>query len=149
MAAGREEGMKELLYGWIRDIAFYTLLMEVVLHVLPEQGQRKYLQFFMGIVLIILVISPALSAAGLERKLDETYVRQTYDQELQEFWQRQQEIEEGYERRLEERVEEAADELEALEEDQDGTGSGQETEESENDMEIPEIRIELGEPEET
>ncbi len=149
MAAGREEGMKELLYGWIRDIAFYTLLMEVVLHVLPEQGQRKYLQFFMGIVLIILVISPALSAAGLDRKLDETYVRQTYDQELQEFWQRQQEIEEGYERRLEERVEEAADELEALEEDQDGTGSGQETEESENDMEIPEIRIELGEPEET
>ncbi|HIT67017.1 MAG TPA: stage III sporulation protein AF [Candidatus Merdisoma merdipullorum] len=141
--------MKELLYGWIRDIAFYTLLMEVVLHVLPEQGQRKYLQFFMGIVLIILVISPALSAAGLDRKLDETYVRQTYDQELQEFWQRQQEIEEGYERRLEERVEEAADELEALEEDQDGTGSGQETEESENDMEIPEIRIELGEPEET
>lgn len=149
MAAGREEGMKELLYGWIRDIAFYTLLMEVVLHVLPEQGQRKYLQFFMGIVLIILVISPALSAAGLDRKLDETYVRQTYDQELQEFWQRQQEIEEGYERRLEERVEEAADELEALEEDQDGTGSGQETEESENDMEIPEIRIELGEPEES
>lgn len=149
MAAGREEGMKELLYGWIRDIAFYTLLMEVVLHVLPEQGQRKYLQFFMGIVLIILVISPALSAAGLDRKLDETYVRQTYDQELQEFWQRQQEIEEGYERRLEERVEEAADELEALEEDQDGTGSGQETEESENDIEIPEIRIELGEPEET
>lgn len=149
MAAGREEGMKELLYGWIRDIAFYTLLMEVVLHVLPEQGQRKYLQFFMGIVLIILVISPALSAAGLDRKLDETYVRQTYDQELQEFWQRQQEIEEGYERRLEERVEEAADELKALEEDQDGTGSGQETEESENDMEIPEIRIELGEPEET
>ena len=149
MAAGREEGMKELLYGWIRDIAFYTLLMEVVLHVLPEQGQRKYLQFFMGIVLIILVISPALSAAGLERKLDETYVRQTYDQELQEFWQRQQEIEEGYERRLEERVEEAADELEALEEDQDGTGSGQETEESENDMELPDIRIELGEPEET
>lgn len=149
MAAGREEGMKELLYGWIRDIAFYTLLMEVVLHVLPEQGQRKYLQFFMGIVLIILVISPALSAAGLDRKLDETYVRQTYDQELQEFWQRQQEIEEGYERRLEERVEEAADELEALEEDQEGTGSGQETEESENDMEIPEIRIELGEPEES
>ena len=149
MAAGREEGMKEALYGWMGDIAFYTLLMEVVLHVVPEQGQRKYLQFFMGIVLIILVISPALSAAGLDRKLDETYVRQTYDQELQEFWQRQQEIEEGYERRLEERVEEAADELEALEEDQEGRGSGQETEESENDIEIPEIRIELAEPEET
>ena len=41
--------MKEFIFGWIQDIAFYTLLMEVVLHVLPEQGQKKYLQFFMGI----------------------------------------------------------------------------------------------------
>ena len=57
--------MKEFIFGWIQDIAFYTLLMEVVLHVLPEQGQKKYLQFFMGIVLIILVVSPMLSAAGL------------------------------------------------------------------------------------
>ena len=107
--------MKEFIYGWIQDIAFYTLLMEVVLHVLPEQGQKKYLQFFMGIVLIILVISPMLSAAGLDRQLDETYARQTYDQELQEFQKRQQEIEEDYERRLEERVEEAAGEMKELE----------------------------------
>lgn len=47
--------MKELLYGWIRDVAFYTLLMNVVLHVLPEESQRKYLRFFMGIVLMIVV----------------------------------------------------------------------------------------------
>lgn len=132
--------MKELIFGWIRDIAFYTLLMEVVLHVLPEQGQKKYLQFFMGIVLIILVISPALSAAGLERQLDETYVRQTSDQELQEFQKRQQAIEESYEQRLEERVEEAAEELEQLEET--------EKQEEENGVEIPEIRIEIGEPRE-
>ena len=48
--------MKELLFEWIQDIAFYTLLMVVVLHVLPEKNQRKYLQFFMGIVLMILHI---------------------------------------------------------------------------------------------
>lgn len=146
--------MKEFIYGWIQDIAFYTLLMEVVLHVLPEQGQKKYLQFFMGIVLIILVISPMLSAAGLDRQLDETYARQTYDQELQEFQQRQQEIEEEYERRLEERVEEAAGELEALEENaerQETAGGGQEQEaeqEGEDGVEIPEIRVEIGESEE-
>ena len=48
--------MKEFLYGWIRDVAFYTLLMNVVLHVLPEESQRKYLRFFMGIVLMIVVL---------------------------------------------------------------------------------------------
>ena len=130
--------MKEFIFGWIQDIAFYTLLMEVVLHVLPEQGQKKYLQFFMGIVLIILVISPALSAAGLGRQLDESYGRQTYDQELQEFQERQKAIEEEYERRLEERVEEAAGELEELE--QEG-----EKQEEKDGIEIPEIRIEAGE----
>ena len=133
--------MKETIFGWIQDIAFYTLLMEVVLHVLPEQEQKKYLQFFMGIVLIILVISPALSAAGLDRQLDESYVRQTYDQELQEFQERQKAIEEEYERRLEERVEEAAGEVEELE--QEG-----EKQEEKDGIEIPEIRIEAGEPEE-
>ncbi len=133
--------MREIVFGWLQDIAFYTLLMEVVLHVLPEQEQKKYLQFFMGIVLIILVISPALSAAGLDRQLDESYVRQTYDQELQEFQERQKAIEEEYERRLEERVEEAAGELEELE--QEG-----EKQEEKDGIEIPEIRIEAGEPEE-
>ena len=65
--------MKEFIYGWIQDIAFYTILMEVVLHVLPEQGQKKYLQFFMGIVLIILVISPVLSAAGLDGPMTRSF----------------------------------------------------------------------------
>ena len=142
--------MKEFIYGWIQDIAFYTILMEVVLHVLPEQGQKKYLQFFMGIVLIILVISPVLSAAGLDGQLDEAYARQTYDQELQEFQRRQQMIEESYESRLEERVEKAAEELEKLEQEPGGTGEEQPAEEQEEEksVEIPEIRVESGEPEE-
>ena len=142
--------MKEFIYGWIQDIAFYTILMEVVLHVLPEQGQKKYLQFFMGIVLIILVISPVLSAAGLDGQLDEAYARQTYDQELQEFQRRQQMIEESYESRLEERVEKAAEELEKLEQESGGTGEEQPAEEQEEEksVEIPEIRVEIGEPEE-
>lgn len=132
--------MEDYIFGWIRDIAFYTLLMEVVLHMLPEQGQKKYLQFFMGIVLIILVISPVLSAAGLERQLDETYVRQTSDQELEEFQKRQQEIEEHYEKRLEERIEEEAEELREMEQMEERQGE-------ENGVEIPEIRIESGEGE--
>lgn len=138
--------MKEFIYGWIQDIAFYTILMEVVLHVLPEQGQKKYLQFFMGIVLIILVISPVLSAAGLDGQLDEAYARQTYDQELQEFQRRQQMIKESYESRLEERVEKAAEELEKLEQEPGGTGEEQPAEEQEEEksVEIPEIRVEIG-----
>ena len=156
--------MKEFLYGWVQDIAFYTLLMEVVLHVLPDRNQKQYLRFFMGIVLIILVISPVLSAAGLDRTLDETYARQTYDQELQEFLRRQEEIEARYEERLEENLADAKKEL--LEETEDGTetqeGKGLEestehepknkTENAENggeELGIPEIKVEIGSDEES
>lgn len=135
-------GMKELLFGWIQDIAFYTLLMVVVLHVLPEKNQRKYLQFFMGIVLMILVMSPFLSIFGLERQLDENYARQTYDRELQDFLEKQEAIEEEYQRHLEEKLYEARDEAESLKEEQ-----VQEKEEGESSG-IPEIHIEIGKPEE-
>lgn len=65
--------MKAFLYGWIRDIAFYTILMTVVLHLLPEESQKKYVRFFMGIVLMLVVLSPLLSAAGLSDTLDGIY----------------------------------------------------------------------------
>lgn len=136
--------MKELLYGWIRDIAFYTLLMTVVLHVLPEKSQRKYLQFFMGVVLIILVISPALNFTGLDRQLDELYTRQTFDQELQRFREQQEEIEDRYQRHLEEKFKEAQEEQEQME------NAGEEPADMKprkgESVEIPEIQIEIGNP---
>lgn len=145
--------LKELLFGWIQDIAFYTLLMVVVLHVLPEKSQRKYLQFFMGVVLMILVLSPFLSFLGLERKLDETYARQTYDRELQEFLEKQEAIEEEYQRHLKEKLYEARDEAESLKEEQgeaeqerEGQKEGEASREGDKGG-IPEIHIQIKEPE--
>lgn len=132
--------MKEFLYRWVQDIAFYTLLMVLVLHVLPERGHRNYLQFFMGVVLIILVLSPVLRVTGLEQKLDEAYTRQTYDMELQEFQSRQEKLQEEYQKILEEKLEEAEWEQE---EAQAEAETGDETEEGENSG-IPEIHIEIG-----
>lgn len=131
------------MFGWIQDIAFYTLLMVVVLHVLPEKNQRKYLQFFMGIVLMILVMSPFLSALGLDRQLDEIYARQTYDRELQEFLKKQEAVEEEYQRRLEEKLYEARDEAEGLKEEQQ-----EEEKEEGEDSGISEIHIEIREQKE-
>lgn len=126
--------MKTFLYGWIRDIAYYTLLMVVVLHVLPDQNQKKYLQFFMGVVLIILVMTPFLTATGLDKRLNETYTRQTYDRELQAFMQDQEQLEAEYETYVREQLE-----AESLE-----TGEQAEEEPQKGEMRgIPEIHIEI------
>lgn len=139
--------MQKLLFQWIQDIAFYTLLMVVVLNVLPKQSQQKYLKFFMGIVLIILVISPVLSFTGLDQKLDETYVRQTYDQELQEFLRQQEAIEKEYQEYVNEKIEEVQqEEIEASQEE--GDPMREDPQEGE-EIGIPEIliQVEIGEPE--
>lgn len=125
--------MKAFLYGWIRDIAFYTILMTVVLHLLPEESQKKYVRFFMGIVLMLVVLSPLLSAAGLSDTLDGIYAEQTCDAELQDFVRRQEELEQAYEREIEQK-------------EQELTGDGMENSadgEEEPDG-IPDIKVEIG-----
>lgn len=133
--------MKLLLYGWVRDIAFYTLLMVVVLHVLPDRNQKKYLQFFMGVVLIILVITPFLSFFGLDKRLNETYTSRTYDQELAAFVREQERLTGEYEDyvegqllKLSEGLEEGGEEKEA-----EGEKPGKEAKGG-----ISEIHIEIG-----
>lgn len=138
--------MKEILFGWVRNIVYFSILMTVVLHVLPEKGQRKYLQFFMGIILILLAASPLLSAFGLENILDETYARQTYDRELQEFSKRQEKIENAYRERAERSVEEIEEESrqEAQSAKTEGTDGEERAEPEEGDnIGISEIRIEI------
>lgn len=125
--------MKAFLYGWIRDIAFYTILMTVVLHLLPEESQKKYVRFFMGIVLMLVVLSPLLSAAGLSDTLDGIYAEQTCDAELQDFVRRQEELEQAYEREIEQREQELTGD--SMENPADG--------EEEPDG-IPDIKVEIG-----
>ena len=138
--------MKEILFGWVRNIVYFSILMTVVLHVLPEKGQRKYLQFFMGFILILLAASPLLSAFGLENILDETYARQTYDRELQEFSKRQEKIENAYRERAERSVEKIEEESrqEAQSAKTEGTDGEERAEPEEGDnIGISEIRIEI------
>lgn len=125
--------MRTFLYGWIRDIAFYTILMTVVLHLLPEEGQKKYVRFFMGIVLMLVVLSPLLSAAGLSGTLDGIYAEQTYDAELQEFVRRQEELEQAYEQEIEQREQELT-----------GNGTETPTDGEEEPDGIPDIKVEIG-----
>lgn len=125
--------MKAFLYGWIRDIAFYTILMTVVLHLLPEENQKKYVRFFMGIVLMLVVLSPLLSAAGLSDTLDGIYAEQTCDAELQDFVRRQEELEQAYEREIEQR------EQELTGDDMENPADGEEEPDG-----IPDIKVEIG-----
>lgn len=74
--------MTEGLYQWVENIAFYMVFMTAALHLIPGDGYRKYLKFFTGMILILLVISPVLRVVGMEQTFHEIFEERIYEEEL-------------------------------------------------------------------
>lgn len=60
------------LFDWIRGIAAFLVLTGIFLQLVPEGSYRKYLRFFAGLILMILICRPLLQAG----KLEEWFLRQ-------------------------------------------------------------------------
>lgn len=84
---------------WIQKIAYYMILVTLVMQAAAGEGYRKYIRLFTGIILILFLLSPVIQLFGLD---GEAFV-------LPE--------ESGYEaaaKRLEEKIQELAEEGAAL-----------------------------------
>lgn len=67
---------------WIRNIAVFFILLTTVMNLLPQNHYKKYVRFFLGLVLIVWMIHPVLGLFGLEDKMSSRY--QFY--QFQESW---------------------------------------------------------------
>ena len=61
---------------WIQKIISCLLVMSAVLHVIPGKDYEKYIRFFCGLVLILLVLSPVAAWKG--RKPEQIYQSENY-----------------------------------------------------------------------
>ncbi|MBE5949176.1 MAG: hypothetical protein E7261_09130 [Lachnospiraceae bacterium] len=57
---------------WVCDIAVYLILISIVLQVIPKKF-RKYINFFTGVLLIILVINPVTKLFDADKALVEYF----------------------------------------------------------------------------
>ncbi len=73
--------MLDTAYEWIKNLAFYLVIMTAVLEVLPGDTYRKYIRFFTGLVMILLVITPILKLTGSYGQFQAKY--QGKEQEFQ------------------------------------------------------------------
>ena len=55
----------EWLARWVRNLAFYFIFLSVLMNVIPQGEERKYIRFFMGLLLILVLIQPLLIAGQL------------------------------------------------------------------------------------
>ena len=51
---------------WVKNIAFFLILSGLVYQILPDSRFKKYVRFFMGLVLTLMVLSPLLNLWNLE-----------------------------------------------------------------------------------
>ncbi|MCI8484987.1 MAG: stage III sporulation protein AF [Lachnospiraceae bacterium] len=71
-----------IIYVWVKNIVCFYILLTVVLHLLPKEGYQKYVRFFSGMLLMILIITPVLSLLGKEDVLLKRIDQAGFFQEL-------------------------------------------------------------------
>lgn len=70
------------IYAWVKNLVCFYILLTVVLHLLPKDNYQKYVRFFSGMLLTILVMSPVLSLMGNEEVLREKISQAGFFQEM-------------------------------------------------------------------
>ena len=122
------------LYGWIMNAAFYLIIFTAVLHVLPGEQYQKYVRFFTGLVIVVLLFSPLFKLLGME------HLFQGF-RENAEYRQLQKEMEQASDF-LEEKQEEQEEKQEEKQEDGET-----ETNQEGGRIHVGEIRVEGEKPE--
>lgn len=77
--------MFKYLYEWTQNLAFYMVLITVVLHALPDSGYKKYIRFFTGMVLILMIVAPVFRIFGMDSQVMNFYKSREYEAKLQEI----------------------------------------------------------------
>lgn len=79
--------MFEYLYEWIQNLAFYLVLITAVIHMIPESGYKKYIHFFTGLVLILMILTPVLKLFGMDSYITDIYNNPQYKEFIEKVEQ--------------------------------------------------------------
>lgn len=72
--------MFELFFGWIRDLSVYLITAAALLYAVPGEEYRKYIRFYSGLVLVLLLITPVIKIFGMESTFSE--IRRDLEEEM-------------------------------------------------------------------
>lgn len=77
--------MLTYLYEWIENIAFYIVIITVAMQMVPGNSYKKYIRFFTGLILILMLANPIMKIFGMEQELQEFYNSAEYRQKVNEI----------------------------------------------------------------
>lgn len=82
--------MFEGIYEWLKDLAYYVILVTALFHMIPGEVYQKYIRFFTGLVMVVLLLSPILQ---LFQEQDPLQIMERYEQGMKDWesWEAGQE----------------------------------------------------------
>ena len=72
--------MLDYIYKWLENIAFYMVIIVAVIQMIPGNSYKKYIRFFAGMILILMLIGPIFKIFGMSY-----YQTQEYQKKLKEI----------------------------------------------------------------
>ena len=61
------------IFEWIENIAFYLVIVVAMMHLIPGEHYKRYIRFFVGMILILMLITPMLKIIGMTEYPKEQY----------------------------------------------------------------------------
>ena len=77
--------MFQQIYRWIQNITVYLIVTAAVMHAVPGKDYGKYIRFFSGLILILLLATPLLNLTGMKERFETLYKSNEYELEKQEI----------------------------------------------------------------
>lgn len=96
----------EMLYEWMENLAYFFLFLSAVVHFVPEEVYGKYIRYFMGLLLMLLLFTPSLRIFQLSDDVDLSFSQYMEEAEAaSERWSEYaREKEEEYEKQYQEEL---------------------------------------------
>lgn len=90
------------LYLWLQNVVCYFLLLTVVLNLLPDDSYKKYIRYYMGLLLILTFLSPIFQITDMEQTM-ELYMEnfKGFETEAQKWKEKAEVWEESWEKETE------------------------------------------------
>lgn len=73
------------LFTWVKNIAYFFILISLVMNLVPGKQYKKYIKLFTGIILILIILSPVSRLFNLEDTLSHYLDMENYQLELEQL----------------------------------------------------------------
>ncbi len=77
--------MVAYFYEWLQNIVFYLIVISAVMQMIPNDSYKKYIRFFTGLILIVMLANPIMKVIGMQKTFSELYQNAVYQQKIREI----------------------------------------------------------------